>query len=75
MTLAEKMFDRSLAGCRGPGSSGPSNASKPDLFSYDWEVFVIRHDPERGKFSWHTLCCEPRTLSDSICRSGLQQGG
>lgn len=28
------------------------------LFERDWEVFVIKHDKETGKFKWFTDCCE-----------------
>ena len=28
------------------------------LFERDWEVFVIKHDEETGKFKWFTECCE-----------------
>ena len=27
------------------------------LFGRAWEVFVIRRDPETGKYGWQTLCC------------------
>jgi len=28
------------------------------LFERDWEVFVIKHDKDTGKFKWFTECCE-----------------
>ena len=28
------------------------------LFEREWEVFVIRHDPETGKLKGETICCE-----------------
>jgi hypothetical protein len=28
-----------------------------DLFKDNWEVFVIRHNKNSGKFNWFTECC------------------
>lgn len=28
------------------------------LFEADWEVFVIKHDNQSGKYAWFTECCE-----------------
>lgn len=60
MHLAEKMFGRSTKQC--PIRSDCKNESDrkfvDNLFAEDWEVFVIKHDDDRGSFRWFTLCCE-----------------
>jgi hypothetical protein len=33
-------------------------SEKRSLFERDWEVFVIKHDEDTGKFKWFTECCE-----------------
>jgi hypothetical protein len=60
MTLSDKMFNRSKPGC-GVGTDCRKRSDRrhfDDLFARDWEVFVIKRDPEKGKFNWFTLCCE-----------------
>jgi hypothetical protein len=60
MHLAEKMFSRSTKTC--PARSDCKHKSDrkfiDDLFSDDWEVFVIKRDHATEKFDWFTLCCE-----------------
>ena len=29
-----------------------------DLFSTEWEAFVIKHDPAENKYHGFTICCE-----------------
>jgi hypothetical protein len=60
MTLAEKMFTRSSSECgiRTECRTASDRRYFGDIFAEDWEVFVIKHDPERGKFDWFTLCCD-----------------
>lgn len=31
---------------------------RDELFKDNWEVFVVKHDKETGKFDWFTECCE-----------------
>jgi hypothetical protein len=60
MTLAEKMFKPNSARCgiREDCRTDRERKDSKDLFAEDWEVFVIKHDPARGRFDWFTLCCE-----------------
>ena len=60
MSLADKMFARTEPGC-GFGTDCRTKADRnffSGLFAEDWEVFVIRHDANAGKYNWFTLCCE-----------------
>lgn len=36
----------------------PPGQDRGKLFERDWEVFVIKHDKDTGKFKWFTECCE-----------------
>lgn len=60
MELAEKMFTRSTRTCpvRSDCSKQTNQRYFETLFEDEWEVFVIKHDAERGGFDWFTLCCE-----------------
>ena len=60
MTLAEKMFTRSSAGCgiRTECRTTSDRRYFGDLFAEDWDVFVIKRNQASGKFDWFTLCCE-----------------
>lgn len=60
MGLAEKMFSRTATSCpiRGDCFTVTNDRYLKSLFENDWEVFVIRHNNEAGKFDWFTLCCE-----------------
>jgi len=55
MTLSEKMFTSSSAGC---GIPTECRTRSSDLFAEDWDVFVIKRNEASGKFDWFTLCCE-----------------
>ncbi|CAN5395294.1 hypothetical protein BH10ACI3_BH10ACI3_11270 [soil metagenome] len=48
----EKLCRRIFGGCENGGTSGG------ELFEKDWEVFVVRFDPETGKHVGLTFCCE-----------------
>jgi len=60
MQLAEKMFSRSTKSC--PVRSDCKDKSDrrfiDNLFSDDWEVFVIKRNDTDHSFRWFTLCCE-----------------
>ena len=56
MTLAEKMFSRFPKWCGIRDDCRTTTGQ--DLFSRDWEVFVIKRDERSGKLDWYTLCCE-----------------
>jgi hypothetical protein len=60
MELLGKMFCCTAIPCRKPSEGGSASDRRHQewLFDKDWEVFVIRRDPESGKFDWFTLCCE-----------------
>ena len=60
MSLAEKMFDRVTPGCgfRSECRSKSNRKFFGDLFAEDWVALVIRHDEDKGKYNWFTLCCE-----------------
>jgi hypothetical protein len=60
MHLAEKMFSRSAKACpvRSDCKKKADRKFIDELFSDDWEVFVIKRDDEAAKFDWFTLCCE-----------------
>jgi hypothetical protein len=60
MHLAQKMFSRSTKTCPVRSDCKTTSDRKfiDDLFSDDWEVFVIKRDQETQKFDWFTLCCE-----------------
>ena len=60
MGLAEKMFSRSSRMCplRSECRKESDRKHFETLFEGDWEVFVIRHDDEKGTFDWFTQCCE-----------------
>ena len=61
MTSTERTFNSSGKECgKGTPCAPRVSEKRSDLFSYDWDVFVIRHDPTRGRFDWYTLCCEDR---------------
>ena len=66
MGLAQKMFSRFSTTC--PVRSDCANQSHQryfeSLFERDWEVFVIKHDKERGGFDWFTLCCETAQIEN-----------
>jgi hypothetical protein len=36
------------------------------LFEQDWEVFVVRRDPETGQFRTETISEEPATGLDAV---------
>ena len=60
MELAEKMFTRSSRKCplRSDCTKGVNQRYYASLFDEEWEVFVIKHDAEKGGFDWFTLCCD-----------------
>ena len=60
MSLTEKMFDHRKPACalRSPCRASAEKAYLDSLFATDWEVFVIRYDPEKGGYRTFTLCCE-----------------
>lgn len=78
MSLAEKMFNRTRPGCaiRSECRTTSDRNFFRGLFDEDWEVFVIRHDEEKGKYNWFTICCEtaqaicnakPKTVTAACC--------
>ena len=60
MQLAEKMFSRSRKSCPVRSDCKDKSDRKfiDDMFSDDWEVFVIKRNDEDHSFRWFTLCCE-----------------
>jgi len=60
MTLSEKMFASSSAGCgiRTECRNRSDRRYFGDLFAEDWDVFVIKRDEKSGKLDWFTLCCD-----------------
>jgi hypothetical protein len=38
------------------------------LFDKDWEVFVVKRNPEKKAFDWFTLCCEETGDVGGMCR-------
>ena len=60
MGLPEKMFSRSTKTCPVRSDCRKESNKKyfESLFDNKWEVFVIKHDSEKRKFDWFTLCCE-----------------
>ena len=59
--LKDRMARRSRQKCplRSDCRREADQAFAKDLFSRDWETFVIRQDPVKNSFEWFTLCCEP----------------
>jgi hypothetical protein len=61
MQLAEKMFSRSteeLSCSKQLQGQRRIERFVDNLFSDDWEVFVIKRNDEDHSFRWFTLCCE-----------------
>ena len=60
MALADKMFTRATRTCPVRSDCRKESNRKyfDSLFDSDWEVLVVRHDDEKNKFEWFTLCCE-----------------
>lgn len=39
------------------------NAANKSLFERDWEIFVIKRDPETGTYRSQTLCCDAAPIT------------
>jgi hypothetical protein len=77
MSLSDKMFRHSSPGC-GFGTDCRKESDRrhfDDLFASVWEVFVIKHDREKGKFDWFTLCCEAAEMITNATSNTCSQVG
>jgi hypothetical protein len=74
MNLADKMFSRSARHCPLRSSCREETNRKyiRDLFAHDWEVFVIKRDPDKGKYDWFTVCCEAAELSTHVISNPIE---